>query len=59
MLTNTHNRREFARWLGLAGSAALMRPALAVAEMDESSWTSVRRQFLMPEGTAFLNAANL
>ena len=65
MPTNIHNRREFTRRLALTGSVALLRPALAdlgaadVNDKSLASVTSVRRQFLIPEGTVFFNAANL
>ncbi len=59
MSATIQNRRTFARRLGLAGSAVLLRPSLSVADTDSQSWAGVRRQFLIPANTAFINAANL
>lgn len=66
-------RRRFARWLVAGGSAALLpAPALArlgdetparppepPARPDERFWREVRQQFLIADGLAPLNAANL
>lgn len=64
------SRREFARMFALGGSAALftsspaawhngpqVRPAAPTA--DERYWAEVRAGFVMPDGFACLNAANL
>jgi selenocysteine lyase/cysteine desulfurase len=64
-------RRHFARLFALGGSAALfavdgvawqnlpeVRPA-APSGSDERYWADVRAAFVMPEGFACLNAANL
>jgi hypothetical protein len=64
------SRREFARLFALGGSAALftsspaawrnarqVRPAGPSA--DERYWAEVRAGFVMPDGFACLNAANL
>lgn len=68
------HRREFARLLSLGGSAAVLSdPATLLdvaaqrrralrstpASPDEAFWRDVRRQFVLPEDLAFLNAANL
>ena len=65
------SRRDFARLFALGGSAALftvrpaawqdapqLRPA-ASSVTDERYWAEVRAGFVMPEGFACLNAANL
>ncbi len=63
------SRREFARVFAAGGSAALfaLRPhawaeaavAAAPAAADEKYWTGIRDGFVMPQGYACLNAANL
>jgi selenocysteine lyase/cysteine desulfurase len=64
------SRREFARLFALGGSAALFGagpaawrqgPALRPAgpSADERYWADVRAGFVMPDGYACLNAANL
>jgi isopenicillin-N epimerase len=68
---NDPSRRDFARLFALGGSAALftagtaawrdapqLRPA-ASSMADERYWAEVRAGFVMPEGFACLNAANL
>ena len=71
MISGTdRSRRDFARLFAFGGSAALFtatgnawrssavpRPAPAVP--DERYWSEVRAAFVMPEGFACLNAANL
>jgi isopenicillin-N epimerase len=66
------NRREFARFLALAGASPFVTPELAWAQgrpipplpptpasPDERFWQSVRQQFVMPPDLAMMNAANL
>ena len=63
------SRREFARVFAAGGSAALfaLRPRAwaeaayppAPAAADEKYWTGIRDGFVMPQGYACLNAANL
>ena len=64
------SRRDFARLFALGGSAALFtaRPAAwqrapqvraAGSAPDERYWADIRAGFVMPEGFACLNAANL
>jgi selenocysteine lyase/cysteine desulfurase len=70
------DRREFARLLGLGGSAAVLADPSTVLDdvatarrrarlrptppsPDEAFWEEVRRQFVLPDDLAFLNAANL
>jgi selenocysteine lyase/cysteine desulfurase len=63
-------RRDFARLFALGGSAALFTarasawqsapaPRPAGASPDERYWAEVRAGFVMPDGFACLNAANL
>ena len=69
---STPSRRDFARLLALSGAAAaLPRTARAWDHVTsaplpqtptppgEAFWQDVRRRFLIPEGVAFFNAANL
>jgi selenocysteine lyase/cysteine desulfurase len=70
-MTGPVSRRAFARSFAAGGAAALAggrleaalaaAPALppATAPRDEAFWKAVRAQFLLPEGVAHLNAANL
>jgi selenocysteine lyase/cysteine desulfurase len=70
-MTGPVSRRAFARLFAASGAAALAgrgleaalaaAPALppAHAPRDEAFWKAVRAQFLVPEGVAHLNAANL
>ena len=56
------NRREFGARLAMGGAAALWSrplPALDSASDDVSSWKGVRAQFLFPQETVLMNAANL
>jgi isopenicillin-N epimerase len=67
--TRYPSRREFARVFAAGGSAALfaLRPhawaeaavAAAPAAADEKYWSGIRDGFVMPQGYACLNAANL
>jgi selenocysteine lyase/cysteine desulfurase len=67
---NRLRRREFARVFAFGGSAALLAPEAWVAARatpvvrprdasDEAGWAAIRGQFLIPDGVAVLNAANL
>jgi selenocysteine lyase/cysteine desulfurase len=62
------NRREFARIFAAGGSAALFArwpeawaggDSLPTAPGGESDWRRIRNRFVMPDGFACLNAANL
>ena len=63
------NRREFARLLTIGGAAPFLVPGIewprttalpaSPARLDEPYWQTVRRQFVMPDDLAVLNAANL
>ena len=70
----TLSRRDFTRLLAISGPATVLgRPGTAAAKAvapaaplpptpaapDERFWAEVRAQFLLPDGMAFLNAANL
>ncbi|HUF24293.1 MAG TPA: aminotransferase class V-fold PLP-dependent enzyme, partial [Vicinamibacterales bacterium] len=62
----TWTRRDFTRLLALTGSAALVpaaaraRPSFAGDQNeDEAFWGRVRGEFVMAEGLAMFNAANL
>lgn len=70
-MTGTRSRRDFARLFALGGSAALFsarghgwqEPSRtlgpASSSTDERYWAGVRAGFVMPDGFACLNAANL
>jgi isopenicillin-N epimerase len=62
------NRRDFGRFVALAGSAALFPGELEVdaaplpstpPDPGEAFWREVRSRFLVPRNLVFLNAANL
>jgi selenocysteine lyase/cysteine desulfurase len=68
----THSRRDFARLLALSGSALVLPRTAGAwdhvtstplpqtpAQPNEAFWQDVRRRFLIPDGVAFFNAANL